>query len=264
MHSNLFEQFPKKCLKMKYSREQRSEMRKRDISTTQAHNTSLDSTQTSSTDDENTGPVFFWREYEQPYGFLCQWYPSPFVAPQIHSTHVFGCAEQFMMYRKALVLATPPESDDIDSANTTGSKVQPKELQKGARTANTAQGERANLPNRILSQSKPGRQKSLARSVKFSPAQFKEWERIKFDVVLEGSYLKFTQNQELKAKLLATGDRELVEASPTDRTWGIGFAAEFAESWREDWGSNLLGKALVSVRESLRGEAEAEVEADIG
>ncbi|KAI7641175.1 hypothetical protein KC322_g20410, partial [Hortaea werneckii] len=207
-------------------------------------------------------PVFFWREYEQPYGFLCQWYPSPFLAPQVHPTHVFGCAEQFMMYRKALVLATPSDSDDIDSVNTTGLRAQPKDCQKDARTASTEKGERENLPNRILSESKPGRQKSLARSVRCSPAQFKEWERIKFDVVLEGSWLKFSQNQELKAKLLATGDRELVEASPTDRTWGIGFAAEFAERFREEWGSNLLGKALMSVRESLRGEAEAEV--DIG
>ncbi|KAI7482615.1 hypothetical protein KC351_g5594 [Hortaea werneckii] len=248
---------------MKYSREQRSEMRKRDISTAQAHNTGLNSTQSSSTEDENSGPVFFWREYEQPHGFLCQWYPSPFLAPQVHPTHVFGCAEQYMMYRKALLLATP-EPNDIDSANTTGSKVQPKDQQKDARTANTAQGERATLPNRILSESKPGRQKSLARSVKFSPAQFKEWERIKFDVVLEGSHLKFSQNQELKAKLLATVDRELVEASPTDRTWGIGFEAEFAESWREEWGSNLLGKALVSVRESLRAEEDEEAEVDIG
>ncbi|KAI6836313.1 hypothetical protein KC332_g14352 [Hortaea werneckii] len=240
---------------MRYSREQRSEMRKRDHFTT-----ALNSTLSLSTTEEASGPIFFWREYEQPHGFLCQWYPSPFVAPQVHPTHVFGCAEQYMMYRKALVLASP-EPNNTDSANNTGAKVQPKERQRDDRTANTEAGERETLPNRILSESKPGRQKSLARSVKFSRAQLKEWERIKFEVVLEGSLLKFSRNQELKGKLMATGDRELVEASPTDRTWGIGFAAEFAESCREEWGSNLLGKALMSVRESLKGEAEAEVEA---
>ncbi|KAI7234628.1 hypothetical protein KC330_g4720 [Hortaea werneckii] len=250
---------------MKYSREQRSELRKRDIATTRAYNTGFSSTQTYSTqtlstDDKDTGPVFFWREYEQPNGFLCQWYSSPFVAPQVHPTHVFGCAEQYMMYRKALVLATPPEPEDPDSANTGGVKIQPKERHKGTRTADAEKGERENLPNRILSESKPGRQKSLARSVKFSHARFKEWERIKFDVVLEGSFLKFSQNQELKVKLMATGVRELVEASPTDRTWGIGFAAEFAKDCREGWGSNLLGKALMSVRESLKAEAEAGVD----
>ncbi|GAB1744695.1 hypothetical protein NU219Hw_g2234t1 [Hortaea werneckii] len=227
---------------MKYSREQRSEMRKRDMSTTQAHDTGLNSTHSSSTAEEISGPIFFWREYEQPYGFLCQWYPSPFVAPQVHPTHVFGCAEQYMMYRKALVLATSPEPDDTNSTNAAaGVKIRLKERHKDTRTANIGQ-------------------KSLARSVKFSHAQFKEWERIKFDVVLEGSWLKFSQNEELKAKLIATGARELVESSPTDRTWGIGFAAEFAESCREEWGSNLLGKALMSVRESLKAETEAGVD----
>ncbi|KAI6836687.1 hypothetical protein KC340_g3942 [Hortaea werneckii] len=246
---------------MKHSREQRSEMRKRDVSITQAHDTGPNSTQSSSsTAEEASGPIFFWREYEQPYGFLCQWYPSPFVAPQVHPTHVFGCAEQYMMYRKALVLATPPKADDTDSVNPTCVNIQPKGGQRDAGKPNAEKGERENLPNRILSESKPGRQKSLARSVKFSHAQFKEWERIKFDVVLEGSLLKFSQNQELKVKLMATGVRELVEASPTDRTWGIGFAAEFAENGREEWGSNLLGKALMSVREGFKAEGEAEVD----
>ncbi|KAI6792437.1 hypothetical protein KC363_g1477 [Hortaea werneckii] len=240
---------------MRYSREQRSEMRKRDYFTTGLH-----STVASSTSEEASGPIFFWREYEQPHGFLCQWYPSHFVAPQVHPTHVFGCAEQYMMYRKALVLATPPEPDDPGSADTAGANVQ-LTRQKNTGKPNAEKSERENLPNRILFESKPGRQKSLVRSVKFTQAQFKEWERIKFEVVLEGSFLKFSQNRELKGKLMATGVRELVEASPTDRTWGIGFAAEFAESRREEWGSNLLGKALMSVRESLKGEAEAEVEA---
>ncbi|KAI7087668.1 hypothetical protein KC356_g3944 [Hortaea werneckii] len=240
---------------MRYSREQRSEMRKRDH-----FPTALNSTLSSSTTEEASGPIFFWREYEQPHGFLCQWYPSPFVAPQVHPTHVFGCAEQYMMYRKALVLATPPEPDDPGPADTTGVNFQPARQKKTGKP-NAEESERENLPNRILSESKPGRQKSLARSVKFTQAQFKEWERIKFDVVLQGSFFKFSQNQELTGKLMATGNRELVEASPTDRTWGIGFAAEFAESCREEWGSNLLGKALMSVRESLKGEAEAEVDA---
>lgn len=58
----------------------------------------------------------------------------------------------------------------------------------------------------------------------------------------------------LRALLLATGERELVEASPMDKIWGVGFGAERAESERERWGLNLLGKALMSVREKLRAE----------
>jgi len=48
------------------------------------------------------------------------------------------------------------------------------------------------------------------------------WDKYKLAVVTEGSYHKFmhslaTDKDELKNKLLATGDRELVEASRFDR-----------------------------------------------
>ena len=54
--------------------------------------------------------------------------------------------------------------------------------------------------------------------------------------------------------LLGTGDSIIVEASPLDRVWGIGLGAanELAtnpERWR---GLNLLGFALMEVRERLR------------
>ncbi|MBE3042418.1 NADAR family protein, partial [Candidatus Bathyarchaeota archaeon] len=49
----------------------------------------------------------------------------------------------------------------------------------------------------------------------------------------------------LRAALLGTGEREIVEASPMDRIWGVGFGAKNAGSRRERWGLNLLGKALM-------------------
>ncbi|MFD7659407.1 NADAR domain-containing protein, partial [Actinosynnema sp. NPDC059797] len=59
---------------------------------------------------------------------------------------------------------------------------------------------------------------------------------------------------DLRTSLLSTGDRVLVEASPVDRIWGIGLAADDERaldpaSWR---GLNLLGEALTRVRELLR------------
>lgn len=54
--------------------------------------------------------------------------------------------------------------------------------------------------------------------------------------------------------LLDTGDSELVEAAPKDRIWGIGFGAKYAEDFRQEWGQNLLGKALMEVRKRLREE----------
>ncbi|MFR0356886.1 NADAR family protein [Streptomyces sediminimaris] len=80
------------------------------------------------------------------------------------------------------------------------------------------------------------------------------WERERFGVVVEGSVHKFTAHADLREFLLNTGERVLVEASPVDRVWGIGRAADDEaatdpERWR---GPNLLGFALMEARRRLR------------
>ncbi|MFJ6659471.1 NADAR family protein [Streptomyces sp. NPDC091377] len=79
------------------------------------------------------------------------------------------------------------------------------------------------------------------------------WERERFRIVVEGSVHKFTSDPGLRAFLLGTGARVLVEASPVDRVWGIGLtaddpAAEDPGRWR---GLNLLGFALMEARERI-------------
>ncbi|CAL9442371.1 hypothetical protein SUDANB1_02264 [Streptomyces sp. enrichment culture] len=79
------------------------------------------------------------------------------------------------------------------------------------------------------------------------------WARERFRIVVEGSVHKFGAHPGLLAYLLGTGDRVLVEASPVDRVWGIGLAADDEaamdpERWR---GPNLLGFALMEARERL-------------
>ena len=81
------------------------------------------------------------------------------------------------------------------------------------------------------------------------------WDREKMRIVTEGSFYKFKQNAVLRDFLLSTGDDVLVEASPVDRIWGIGLAADDERAgnpllWR---GDNLLGFALMETREKLRG-----------
>lgn len=243
---------------MEYNHDQHREMRQEtasNLTDTAAQDTGADT----QSKDTAAKPVFFWREFEEPYGFMCQWYTSYFVDSSIHATHTFNCAEQYMMYRKALVLALP--DPDLELPATAG-----KEKRRGKTSNRRPSSQRAKitlaqhdpirLPTMILAESKPGKQKELARSVKFKPFQLKIWESTKFDVVCQGTFCKFTQNPDLKKKLLETGERQLVEASPSDRVWGIGFAAEFAEMHRKDWGSNLLGKALMCVRERLKVEEE--------
>lgn len=79
----------------------------------------------------------------------------------------------------------------------------------------------------------------------------------KLQIVTNGNYLKFMTGEHaemLRKELLETGDRELVEASPFDRIWGVGFKEADAEKNRHRWGENLLGRALMDVRERLMTE----------
>ncbi len=74
------------------------------------------------------------------------------------------------------------------------------------------------------------------------------------DIVVAGNVGKFTAHPPMRDFLLGTGGKVLVEASPIDRVWGIGLAATdrraaTPSTWR---GLNLLGFALMAVRERLR------------
>jgi ribA/ribD-fused uncharacterized protein len=82
------------------------------------------------------------------------------------------------------------------------------------------------------------------------------WEKEKFNLVLQGNLLKFSSHPELKDFLLKTGDRVIAEASPADKIWGIGLAADHPDvenplKWE---GENLLGYALMEVRDILKTE----------
>lgn len=80
------------------------------------------------------------------------------------------------------------------------------------------------------------------------------WERERFGIVVEGSVHKFASTPALSSFLVGTGSRVLVEASPMDRIWGVGLAADDERIQDpERWlGPNLLGFALMEARERLR------------
>lgn len=104
----------------------------------------------------------------------------------------------------------------------------------------------------ILAAAHPRQARDLGRRARdFDQAT---WEAQRFDVVVDGSTLKFASDPDLRAFLLATGDRVLVEASPMDRIWGIGLTeddprATDPDQWR---GLNLLGFALAETRTRMR------------
>ncbi|OXV06888.1 hypothetical protein Egran_05345 [Elaphomyces granulatus] len=183
-------------------------------------------------DPRRNGPVYFWRPGEAN-GFLGQWYTSPFIWKRPlpsdgkeYEELKYENAEHFMMHRKALLFA--PEDT---------------------------------ITKKILSASAPAPHPRSLRMLGRKVPNFSNdvWVTERYTIVLEGSYLKFTQNDNLKRQLLDTGTRELVEASPRDRIWGIGFGKGRAGSVRKRWGLNLLGKALVETRGRIRMEEGIEV-----
>lgn len=69
-----------------------------------------------------------------------------------------------------------------------------------------------------------------------------DWEQVKFDIMYEICFAKFSQNNELKKKLLETGDEYLEEGNTWgDTIWGTVNGA----------GQNNLGKVLMRVREDI-------------
>ncbi|ULL13877.1 DUF1768 domain-containing protein [Paenibacillus sp. H1-7] len=127
----------------------------------------------------------------------------------------FNCAEHYMMYKKAMLF------DDKASAN------------------------------KILRAKTPREQKQLGRMVQHFDKR--KWESHCKQFVYEGNYAKFTQNPELLDSLLATKGTTLVEASPTDRIWGVGLLESDPKiNNRRTWqGKNWLGEILTRLREDL-------------
>lgn len=92
----------------------------------------------------------------------------------------------------------------------------------------------------------PGKAKRMGRKVSLRP----DWENIKDDVMLEGLYRKFA-NEELADWLLDTGNEWLEEGNyHHDNYWGICYC----EKCQDTMGKNKLGKLLMKVREEIKKE----------
>lgn len=104
---------------------------------------------------------------------------------------------------------------------------------------------------RVLEAATPGAAKAVGREI----VGFCEdiWLAQRFRIVVDANHAKFSQNEALREFLMKSGNRFLVEASPVDSIWGIGLAAEDPNACNPtEWqGSNLLGFALMEVRERL-------------
>ncbi|KAF4983573.1 hypothetical protein FZEAL_1052, partial [Fusarium zealandicum] len=172
-------------------------------------------------DSSSSDPLYFWRETDPATGYLSQWYNCPFSDDE-DAKKTYKTAEHYMMHHKALLF-----NDHAMALKCLGAK-HPRDC------------------------------KSLGRKIK----NFDEetWTAHRRKIVRRGNILKFTRaisdegirrgasakrksepvQGSLREMLLATGDREIVEASPFDRIWGIGFRAADADMAREGgaWGEN--------------------------
>ena len=104
---------------------------------------------------------------------------------------------------------------------------------------------------KIIKTREPRKQKALGRLVKgFNDTV---WNQHKFEIMVKGLFLKFSQNKSLKNQLLATGSKTLVEGSPYDKIWGVGLKWDDPRILDEaNWkGENRLGQALMIIREMM-------------
>ena len=101
------------------------------------------------------------------------------------------------------------------------------------------------IQNKIMKSDSQKDIKALGRKIRgFSDSV---WIPNRQRIVFEGNYAKFTQNSMLLSYIKGQKGKILVEASPYDTIWGIGYDSndrEFVENpfnWR---GTNLLGFTL--------------------
>ena len=162
--------------------------------------------------NNNNVYFFFWG------GVFSQWFKSNFTLEGIS----FNTAEQYMMYKKAMLF------DDTETAK------------------------------QILKTNDPKRQKELGRKVKKFDMTY--WNEHCLQIVFRGNHAKFDQNKRLYDMLMNTSPTLLVEASPFDKIWGIGMDEKAASKTPEsDWpGTNWLGKTLTNIRDHFENEEAIE------
>lgn len=153
-------------------------------------------------------------------GTFSQWAPSKFEIDGVE----YNCCEQYMMAKKSLMF------NDFDAYR------------------------------EIMLEKNPALQKAIGRKVR--GFNIPKWESHCRDIVFDANLAKFTQNPKMLEELLSTGEREIVEASPEDKIWGIGLHETNPLAWdRETWqGLNLLGEAIMEVRQAIKIKTQLELE----
>ena len=162
---------------------------------------------------ETDTKILFYSDKSGNYRFMSNFYPSKFIEDDIE----YNCSEQYFMKKK---------QEMFDPTNII-------------------------LANNILNNTNPKEIKKYGRQVKNYNDDV--WNNERYEIMKNGLRLKFSQNPDLKQSLLATGNKNLYEASPYDNIWGTGFNAndtleKINNNKQNELGHNLLGRAIEEIR----------------
>ena len=169
---------------------------------------------------ETPKAIYFFTPKCEKYGYLSNFYKTNLVEKvekvEEETDKLFNCSEHYFMYYKCLT---------FDLTN-------------------------RELLEKIYYEESPYKVKKLGRQVKNYDEKI--WSVKRYSIMINALRLKFTQNETIKANLLSTKPKTLYEASPFDKLWGIGYSAKNAIiKDKIKYGQNLLGKALMQIRDEL-------------
>lgn len=163
--------------------------------------------------------ICFWGHTHGPYAFLSNFFPFEHRADMEDGSFVAHSSEQNFMIMKA----------DLFKDDETKEKI------IACKTAREA--------------------KALGRQVKnFKDSTWSVCRQIAMIVAVSQKFL----GTDLQDKLLDTGEKYLIEASPYDKIWGVGMTKDNPDVYDTDkWqGLNELGHCLMTVRTGIREELE--------
>lgn len=224
--------------------------------------------------DEST--IFFYREDDKDVGFMSNFYCQPFTAPdpaswlfelanptpapptssnptigtgreQEPATIEFRHSEQYFIYCKALCMGDHDTAWMILQAK---SPAACKALGKAVRGFSEEKWEKDDINVRVMEE---------ALWWKFGGGQLShrlltpEKKKEKKPKAAAAKDQRLEAIGDLGRRLLATGERQLVEAAKRDSIWGIGYSVkELPNIDKKNWGRNQLGKSLMAVRQRLK------------
>lgn len=161
---------------------------------------------------ETSDSIYFYNHVKK-FGYMSNFYSCTFSD---NTGLTYNCSEQYLMYQKCLMF-------------------EPNNLE---------------LLDKIMKETNPTVIKQYGRSVKHYNEEI--WNSCRYNIMLEGLKLKFSQNKDIMDYLKDTKNKKLYEASKFDKIWGIGYYSyEAIKIDPSNYGTNLLGKALEEVRTYL-------------